>query len=214
LEQFKSPLILVLIFAAALSAFLQEWVDAIIVITIVVGSAALTFVQEYRANNAIKKLQSRLTIKASVSRNGHIESIPAQEVVPGDIVILSAGSLIPADGIIFEAKDFFVNQSSLTGESFPVEKMPGVVAVDASLSERTNVAYMGTNVRSGNARVLIVNTGKSTDYGQIARRLTLRPPETEFEHGIHHLGYLLTQIMIFMVVLVFAVNILFDRSAD
>jgi Mg2+-importing ATPase len=211
LGQFKSPLILILIFAAVVSAFLQEWVDAAIVISIVLGSAILTFIQEYRASNAIEKLRSRLTIKASVLRDGQIESIPASEVVPGDVAILSAGSLIPADGIVFEAKDFFVNQASLTGESFPVEKNPGAVAAAAGLSERTNVAFMGTNVRSGSARVLIVNTGRSTAYGQIAQRLTLRPPETEFEHGIHHFGYLLTQIMMFMVVFVFAINLLLHR---
>jgi P-type Mg2+ transporter len=212
LGQFKSPLILILIFAATLSAFLQEWVDAVIIFSTVLGSALLTFVQEYRASNAIQKLQSRLTIKATVLRDGRQQSIPAEEVVPGDIVVLSAGSLIPADGIVFEARDFFVNQASLTGETFPVEKKPGVVPADSSLSERTNAVFMGTNVRSGSAKALIIQTGKSTAFGHIAERLTLRPPETEFEHGIHRFGYLLTQIMLFLVILVFAVNIIFQRS--
>ncbi len=96
-------------------------------------------------------------------------------MVPGDVVLLSAGSLIPADGVVLEANDFFVNQAVLTGETFPVEKKPGTAAAKASLAERTNCVFMGTSVGSGTARVLIVQTGKETVFGQIADRLSLRP---------------------------------------
>ncbi len=153
LNQFKSPIVIILIFATVFSAFLKDWVDAIIILLIVLGSALLSFSQEYNANNAAEKLRAQVSLKSDVLRDGKPVSIPSEEIVPGDVVLLSAGSLIPADGVVLEAKDFFVNQAVLTGETFPVEKMPGVVAEKASLPEQTNVAFMGTNVRSGSARV-------------------------------------------------------------
>ena len=149
----------------------------------------------------------RITIKSSVLRGGQAQMLPSEQVVPGDVVLLSAGSLIPADGVVLEANDFFVNQAVLTGETFPVEKKPGTVPANASLAERTNCVFMGTSAGSGTAQVLIVQTGKATVFGQIAERLSLRPPETEFERGIHRFGYLLTQVMLVMVVIVLAVNL-------
>ena len=131
--------------------------------------------------------------------------------MPGDVVLLSAGSLVPADGVLLEARDFYVNQAVLTGETFPVEKQPGPVAAEAGLTERTNCVFMGTNVRSGSARALIVQTGAATAFGQIAERLTLRPPETEFERGIRRFGYLLTEVMLVLVLIVFAVNVFFHK---
>jgi P-type Mg2+ transporter len=205
--QFTSPLVLILIFAAVVSAIVGEWMDASIVLIIVLGSALLSFGQEYTAANAVAKLRARITLKTNVLRNGRVQAIPAEENVPGDIALLSAGSLIAADGIVLESKDFFVNQVVLTGETFPVEKKPGAVLANANLSERTNCVFMGTNVRSGTARVLIVQIGAATAYGQIAERLTLRPPETEFERGIRHFGYMLTQVMLVLVLVVFAANV-------
>ncbi len=207
LRQFKSPLVLILIFAAIVSAFVGEWTDAIIVLAVVIGSTMLGFVQEYRASNAVEKLRSRVTIKSSVLRGGKPQTVPSERVVPGDVVLLSAGSLIPADGIVLETNNFFVNQAVLTGETFPVEKKSGIVPAKASLAERTNCVFMGTSVRSGTAHVLIVQTGKSTVFGQIAERLSLRPAQTEFERGVQKFGYLLTQVMLVMVVLVLAINI-------
>jgi Mg2+-importing ATPase len=127
------------------------------------------------------------------------------------VVLLSAGSLIPADGIVLEAKDFFVNQAVLTGETFPVEKTPGIVSAQAGLAERTNCVFMGTSVRSGTARVLIAQTGKSSVFGQIAERLRLRPPQTEFERGVQNFGYLLTRVMLVMVVCVLAINVFLSK---
>ena len=207
LSQFKSPLVLILIFAAIISAFVGEWTDAAIVLAVVIGSTMLGFVQEYRAGNAVEKLRSQVTIKASVMRDGKSQTIPSEQVVPGDVVLLSAGSLIPADGIVLETKDFFVNQAVLTGETFPTEKKAGIVPAKASLAERINCVFMGTSVRSGTARVLIVQTGKATVFGQIADRLNLRPSQTEFERGIQRFGNLLTQVMLVMVVIVLAINI-------
>jgi Mg2+-importing ATPase len=211
LNQFKSPIVLILLFATGVSAVTQEWVDALIILAIVLGSALLSFFQEYSANNAAEKLRARVTIKATVLRDDQPQSIPAEAVVPGDIVLLSAGSLIPADGVLLEARDFYVNQAVLTGETFPVEKRPGLVAAQANLAQRTNCVFMGTNVRSGSARALIVQTGTATAFGQIAERLTLRPPETEFERGIRRFGYLLTEVMLILVLIVFAVNVFFHK---
>jgi len=211
LNQFKSPIVLILLFATIVSAFLQDWADAIIILLIVLGSALLSFYQEFNANNAAEKLRAQVSLKTNVLRDGKTVSSPTEEVVPGDVVLLSAGSLIPADGLVLEADDFFVNQAVLTGETFPVEKKLGAVPATASLSERTNSVFMGTNVRSGNARVLIVETGLNTAFGQIADRLTLRPPETEFERGIKHLGYLLTEVMLLLVLGIFAFNVYFHK---
>jgi Mg2+-importing ATPase len=211
LNQFKSPIVLILIFATILSAFLKDWTDAIIIILIVMGSAMLSFVQENNAHNAADKLRLQMTLKADVVRGGQKKSILAEQVVPGDVVILSAGSLIPADGVVLEAKDFFVSQSVLTGETYPVEKLPGVLPEKATLVEQTNMVFMGTNVRSGSASVLIVQTGIATAFGKIAARLNLRPPETEFERGIRRLGYLLTEIMLVLVITIFALNVFFKK---
>lgn len=211
LKQFRSPIVLILLFATAVSAITQEWIDAVIILAIVMGSALLSFFQEYSAGNAAAKLREQLTLKTTVLREGQLQSLPVEQVVPGDVVQLSAGSLIPADGVLLEATDFYVNQAVLTGETFPVEKRPGPVAAAAGLPERTNCVFMGTNVRSGSATALIVQTGAATVFGQVAKRLVVRPPETEFERGINRLGYMLTRVMFILVFLVFAINVLFHK---
>ncbi len=211
INQFKSPLVLILIFAATISLIVGEWTDASIVLAVVFGSTILGFAQEYSASNAVEKLRSQVTIKSNVLRDGQARMLPSEQIVPGDIVLLSAGSLIPADGILLSANNFFVNQAVLTGETFPVEKKAEVVAANASLAERTNCVFMGTSAGSGTAQTLIVQTGKSTMFGQIAERLSLHPPETEFERGIQKFGYLLTQVMLVMVIIVLAINILLAK---
>jgi P-type Mg2+ transporter len=211
LSQFKSPLVLILIFAAIVSGVVQEWVDASIILAIVLGSTILGFVQEYTASNAVEKLRSQITIKSNILRGGKTINRSSEQVVPGDIVLLSAGSLIPADGIVLEENDFFVNQAVLTGETFPVDKSPGVFPVNTSLAGRTNSVFMGTSVSSGSAKVLIVQTGKATVFGQVAQKLSLRPPETEFERGIRQFGNLLTRVMLVIVVIVLAVNVFLTK---
>jgi Mg2+-importing ATPase len=210
-NQFKSPIVLILLFATIVSAVVRDWVDALIILAIVLGSALLSFVQEYRASSATEELRAKVRVRALALRDGQPQSIPLEEVVPGDVVSLSAGSLVPADGVLLEARDFYINQAVLTGETFPVEKEPGIVAGGAGLAERTNCVFMGTNVRSGAARVLIMRTGADTAFGEIAGRLSLRPPETEFERGIRRFGYLLSQVMMVLVLVVFAVNVFFQR---
>ena len=211
LSQFKNPIILILIIATAISAMTGDWFDSIIILAIVLGSAILSFVQEYSASNAVEELRSQVQIKTTVLRKGKPIVISSNLVVPGDIITLSAGSLIPADGLILECHDFYVNQSILTGEAFPVEKNADIVPEDANLAERKNCVYMGTNVRSGSATMLVTQTGASTEFGQIAKQLTLRQPETEFERGVRRFGYLLTEMMLLLTLVVFAINVIFHK---
>jgi Mg2+-importing ATPase len=211
LKQFKSPLVIILIVASIISGFTGEWVDAGLVLAIVLGSTILGFFQEYTAGNAVEKLRSQVTVRSNILRNGQIAILPSEQVVPGDVVMLSAGNLIPADGIVLEAKDFFVNQAVLTGETFPVEKMETTVAANASLAERTNCVFMGTSVSSGTSKILIVETGEATVFGQVAERLRLRAPETEFERGIRQFSSLLTYFMLVMVIIVLAANVLLAK---
>ncbi len=211
LNQFKNPLILILIFSVCISAFVGEWVDAGVVLLVIIGSSVLSFIQEYNATNAVEKLLARVEIKAAVLRDGRPTQIPTGAVVPGDVVLLSAGNLIPGDGVLLHTRDCYVDQAALTGETFPVEKRPGVVPETASITERSNCVFMGTSVRSGSASALMIHTGTQTAFGEIARRLTLRPPETEFEQGIRHFGYLLVQIILLLVLFVFAINVFAAR---
>lgn len=209
--QFKSPLVLILVFAAAVSLATGDYLDASIVLAIIAASALLSFAQEYRAGRAIERLLERIRLRADVLRDGVCVEVDAEQIVPGDVLWLTAGSLIAADARVLEAHDFFVSQAVLTGETFPVEKQPGVVAAGAPLAQRTNAVFLGTSVRSGTARALVVATGKATAYGRIAERLALRAPETEFERGIRQFGMLLTQLMTLLVLGIFAANVAYAR---
>ncbi len=211
LGQFKNPLVLILIFAAIISALVNEYVDTLIVLLIVLASALLSFTQEYSAGKAVSKLRSQVTLNSTVRRDGVETTLPTEQLVPGDVVILSAGSLIPADGIVLSAKDFFVNEAALTGETFPVEKEPGTSGEKDSLSKRGNMVFMGTSVRSGTAEVLLMKTGLSTEFGKIAEKLNQGPEETEFEKGVRKFGYLLSKIMLLLITGIFIVNTLFRR---
>ncbi|WP_374378192.1 magnesium-translocating P-type ATPase [Dongia sp.] len=211
LRQIASPLVIILLFGAGVSALLRDFVDAGIILAIVLVSTLLGFYQEYRAGAAVEELKRHLALKAKVWRDGVPVPLPASDIVPGDIIELSAGNLIPADGLILAANDFMVSEASLTGESFPVEKRPGQAAETAALSERNNAVFLGTSVRSGTARVLVAETGSRTAFGAIAGRLKARAPETEFQRGIRQFGYLLIRVMIVIVLFVLTVNLLLGR---
>jgi len=211
LSQFKSPIIIILLFAAALSLFLQDSTDTIIIFVIIFVSSMLGFFQEYRASNAIKKLLAMVRIKSTVVRDGSSKEISSEEIVSGDIVMLYAGNKIPADCIIIDSKDLFVNEAVLTGETFPVEKNADSIIEGIPTGRRSNILFMGTNVISGNAKVIVFKTGSHTEFGKISERLTLNVPETEFEQGVRRFGYFLTQVTLILVIAIFAINVYLAR---
>lgn len=213
LQQFRSPLVLILIVATIISALTGEWVDAGIILLIVLSSSVLSYFQEHQASSALAKLRERVQVKSQVLRDGKIIELPAKDLVVGDVIHISTGSLVPADGLILDSLELQVNQSILTGESLPTRKSAGVLPEAAEIKDRTNCVYMGTNVQHGSADVLLINTGEATAFGEIARTLTLRPPETEFERGIRNFGSLLTQIMLVLTFAVFAINVIFNKPA-
>ncbi|MDR3610365.1 MAG: magnesium-translocating P-type ATPase [Ignavibacteriaceae bacterium] len=211
ISQFKSPIILILFFATGLSFFLHDAVDATIILAIVLISGLLGFWQERGASNAIEKLLSIVQIKAAVLRNGKSIEIPVEEIVPGDLVILNAGDIIPGDGLIIESKDLFVDESMLTGETFPVDKEASILPPETPLGQRTNALWMGTHVVSGSGTEMIVRTGRETEFGKVSDRLKMRPLETEFEHGIRRFGYFLMEVTLILVVTIFAINVYLAR---
>jgi len=206
LAQFKSPLVLILVFGGLVSAILRDWLDAAIILAVVLGSCGLGFLQEYRASKAVGGLRKRLALTVNALRDGARRVVPTSELVPGDVVVLSAGNLVPADGIVLESRDFLVTEASLTGESFPVEKQPAVLPADTPIARRTNSVFLGTSVRSGTATVLVVHTGEHTAFGAVAQRLRSAPPETEFARGVQQFGVLLVRVMVVIVLFVLIVN--------
>ena len=211
LNQFKSPIILILIFASIVSAILKDFTDTAIIFAIIVASDFLSFIQEYSATNAVEKLLQTVKTKAMLFREGKKKEIFMDEIVPGDIVLLSAGDIVPADCVILEAKDFFVNEAILTGETFPVEKGLKSSTLGHPLTQRNNCVFMGTNVESGTAATVVVKTGSDTEIGKIADRLALKVPETDFERGVRRFGYLLMEVTLILILIVFAVNVYFHH---
>jgi len=198
-RQFSSPLVLILLAGALLSLVTRQWLDATIILAIVLGSAALGYWQEHRASVAVARLRERLALTALVVRGGVRRTLPVTEIVPGDLVLLSAGNLIPADGTLLEARDFLVSEAALTGESFPVEKSAG------------EAVLTGTSVRSGTATARIEKTGRATQYGTIVARLEAAAPESDFAHGVRQFGYLLMRVMLVVVLAVLLANQLLGR---
>src|SRR5712692_8856861 len=211
LAQFNSPLILILFFATGLSFFLHDPVDALIILTIVLVSGLLGFWQEHSATNAVEKLLAIVQIRVAVLRDGGPQEIPVEEIVPGDIVILNAGDIVPGDCLVQESKDLFIDEATLTGETYPVEKSVGVLAAETPLGQRTNALWMGSHVVSGSAKALVISTGKETEFGKVSERLKLRPQETDFEHGIRRFGYFLMEVTLVLVIAIFAINVYLAR---
>lgn len=209
--QFKSPIILILILSAVLSFCLGEHTDGSIILTIILASSILSYKQEKNASDALQKLLQTVQITATVVRNGSEKEIPIYHVVPGDIVLLKAGDTVPGDCRLFSALDLFVDEAALTGETFPVEKRSGVIDVDTVLSARSNSVFMGTHVISGSARALVVYTGTQTVFGGISKHLERNAPETEFERGVRRFGFMLTQITMLLVIIIFAINVFFHK---
>lgn len=215
LLHFKSPLVIILLIAGLISGILGEYVHVGIIFAIVLASVALDYYQENKAEKAAELLKEKVTTTATVLRDNVKSEIKLPEIVPGDIMYLSAGDIAPADARVITAKDLFVNQSSLTGESFPVEKTAEPVrSRQVPITEWTNYFFMGTSIVSGTATAVAVKTGSSTEYGKIAKRLVERAPETEFERGIKSFGFLIMQATFLLVMFVFLIIALRNPSAD
>lgn len=210
-RQFKSPLVLILVVGAILSLLLSEWIDACIILAIILGSGVLGFVQEYRASRAINELRSRLVHRVRVIRDGIEKSVAAEALVAGDVLSLKAGDLIPADGVILAANSLSADEAVLSGEAFPVEKAPGIAAAGAPLSERGNAVFQGTSIRSGTGRMLVVNVGNDTLYGGIEKELESVEQTTEFARGLSAFGMMLMRIMLAVVALVLIASFLLHR---
>ncbi len=212
LEHFKNLLIIILLIAAAISVFVGEFTNATIIFIIVIVSVTLDFFQEYKAENAADLLKQKLISKAAVFRDGKRVELPITEMVPGDLIFLAAGDIVPADARVLAERDFYINQSALTGEPFPVAKTAGIEDPDTPLTEAGNYIFLGTSVVSGTATAVITRTGMSTEFGRVAKTLIERPPETEFERGLKQFSYLMSKFVFFLVIFVFFINALFRHG--
>lgn len=211
LMQFKSPLTLLLIAAATLSLIMSDRTDALIIFVIIFISSILSFWQERGAANASAKLLQMVQIRCRVRRDGTETEIPSENVVPGDIVILTAGDIVPGDARILESEQLYMDEAAFTGESFPVEKTPGILPPDIPLAGRSNMVLMGSHVISGSSVVVVTATGRRTEFGKISSRLATRAPESDFERGIRRFGYMLMEITLLLVLVIFAVNVLLNK---
>lgn len=211
LAKFRNPLVIILLIASALSALTGDAASFFIIAAIVLMSVTLDFVQEYRAGEAADRLRQSVAVRGQALRDGKLLDIPLSEMVPGDVALLVAGDLIPCDGRVLEAKDFFVNQALLTGEAFPVEKIPADLPGEADVLAASNAVLMGTSVVSGTAKVLMCRTGQSTELGEIADTLIVKAPPTDFELGTRRFGLLIMRMTILLVLFVLLVNAFFHR---
>ena len=212
LTHFKNPLVLILLVASTLSAFMGEVEGAWIIWAIVLLSVTLDFIQEHRAERAANLLKKQVAVRATVLRDGHPVETRLEKIVPGDIVLLNAGALVPADCRLLDAKDFFVNQSLLTGETFPVEKHAGDLTEQThELADADNAVFMGTAVVSGIGKAVVCRTGAQTALGDIADTLNRQGPPSRFELGLQSFGQLIMRLTVFLVLFVFLINAVFQR---
>ena len=212
LARFRNPLVIILLVASGLSAATGDVASFFIVVTIVTISMTLDFVQEVRAQNAVEALRRSVAVQATVRRDGASLSVPIDQLVPGDIVELIAGDLVPADSRLLESRDLFVNQALLTGEPYPAEKQASDAALGAeNPAGASNAVFAGTSVISGTATIVICRTGGRTALGHLATSLAEKPPATAFAVGIRRFGMLIMRLTVLMVLFVLVVNISFHR---
>ncbi|MCX7830438.1 MAG: HAD-IC family P-type ATPase, partial [Acidobacteria bacterium] len=204
-EKSKSPLVIQLLLIFVISAFLGEFKSTIIVFLMILLSVGLSYILDKKSFKAVESLGKRVQSRTFVVRDGTEKEIKMSEVVPGDIVLLNAGSIVPADIRILSAKDFFVSESALTGESMPVEKNPIPQKEKTAPLELKNVVFLGTSVTSGSARGVVISTGVNTIFGAISERLTQKKEETGFDKGIKSFTYLMIRFMAIMVCFVFLI---------
>jgi P-type Mg2+ transporter len=208
-----NPLVLILLVASAISTFLGQVVDAVIIAMMVVLSVVLNFIQAYRSERAVQRLRDQVAPTATVRRDGNWIELPRRQIVPGDVVRLSAGDLVPADARLIRSQDLHVQQAALTGESMPVEKYVGAADTDVGEATRPDLVFLGTSVVSGTATAMVINTGPRTSFGDIAARLSEPPPETEFDRGTRQFGFLIMKTVFFLVLFILTVSIAMHRNA-
>jgi P-type Mg2+ transporter len=208
-----NPLVIILLLASVVSAVVGQTIDAVIIAAIMLLSGAVNFFQTYRSQRAVLRLRERVAPTANVLRDRKWTEVPRSEVAPGDLIRLSAGDLVPADSHLIWSRDFHLQEAALTGESMPVEKSPAETASPESSSQSSNMIFLGTSVVSGMATAVVIATGRATAFGDIATRLTLRAPETEFDRGSKRFGFLIMETVFFLVLFILLVNLAMHRNA-
>jgi Mg2+-importing ATPase len=211
LHAFANPLVLILVIAAIVSAFTGDRVDAAIIGIIVLLSTAIDLTQSYRSQRAIERLRAQVAPTATVLRDGEWKELRRRDVAPGDIVRLSAGDLVPADARLLTARDLYVLQAALTGESLPAEKQATAEAASTK-ADAPNMVFLGTSVVSGSATAEVVATGPRTSFGDIAARLGARPEETAFDQGLRKFSLLLARTVFFLVLFLLIVSVARHRD--
>ncbi|MBA4260268.1 MAG: ATPase, partial [Chitinophaga sp.] len=209
LSQFKSPIVWLLIFAAGLSFYFGELLDGIAILIVILINALIGFYMEYQAERSMNALKKLSAVPAKVQRDGKLEEINAEEIVPGDIIYIEAGDMIPADGRIFKASQVQIDESALTGESLPVEKQTDKLNADTTLAERTNMLYKGTYSTKGNGYMVVTTTGMDTELGNIARMVqSADQAATPLEKKLENFSKKLIWITVALVVIIFVAGLL------
>ncbi|MFA6994915.1 MAG: magnesium-translocating P-type ATPase [Patescibacteria group bacterium] len=202
LNYFKNPLIIILMIAALISGLTGELRSMVIILSMIFLSVSLNFYQEHKSSQAVEKILHRLSIKAEILRDSQKQELATKYIVPGDIIYLAAGDIVPADGKIISATDFFLNEASLTGESLPVEKY----------ADKNNAIFSGTNVVSGFGQFLVTNIGLNTEFGRIVQRIARPEIENAFEKGINNFGFLIIRVIVFIVASIFLINAILHKG--
>ncbi|HEY7418857.1 MAG TPA: HAD-IC family P-type ATPase, partial [Ktedonobacteraceae bacterium] len=210
---FANPLVAILLIASVISFIFGDATNAAIIVTIVLLSIIMNFVQTYQSQRVVEKLRAGVAPTASALRDEQWKTLLRRELVPGDIIQLAAGDLVPADARLLHTTDLHVQQAALTGESIPVEKIaseaPGTVE---NYAEIPNMVFLGTSIVSGTASAVVTATGRNTAFGDIMLRLAKRPPENEFEHGLRRFSFLIMQTVFFLILFVFLMGVLFKHQ--
>jgi Mg2+-importing ATPase len=206
---FANPLVIILLVASSVSFVVGDWINASIIITMILLGVILNFLQTRKSKKAADSLRKEVSVTAKALRDGQWKEIPRRSVVPDDVIRLSAGDLVPADAVIIESRGLHVQESALTGESLPVEKTP---AADRNNATDVDRVFLGTSVISGTATAVVTETGPNARFGQIAARLVTKPPETEFERGTRKFGFFIVRVIFLLVIFVFLANTLMHRD--
>jgi Mg2+-importing ATPase len=210
-RQFSSPLIILMAVAVVFSMLLGQYSDGSIILVILLASALLAFWQELNAGRSVELLEKMIETKHAVLREGRARDVPVNEVVEGDVLVLNAGDIIPADSVLIESRELRINESALTGESFPVDKTAELPPAAMPVAKRPNCLWAGTNVITGDAKAIVVKTGRHTVFARITKSLEANV-ETVFEQEIKRFGYFLLRITVILAIVVLLANLAFGKE--